>query len=75
MTELELLAAIAVTRDIPEDKLVRGQMGTIVEELVPGAYLVEFADEAGHPYAVVAMKTDDLMRLHHGPEKEGESTD
>jgi hypothetical protein len=67
MPEFELLTAVAVLRDIPEDKLVRGQVGTIIEELVPGAYLVEFCDKEGHPYAVVAAKSDDLMRLHYGP--------
>lgn len=66
MSEFELLSTVAVLRDIPEDNLVRGQVGTVVEELVPGACLVEFSDKTGHPYAVVAIKSEDLMQLHYG---------
>ncbi len=36
MTELELLAVVALLRDVPEQKLARGQVGTVVEELAPG---------------------------------------
>jgi len=47
MAELEMLAVVALTEDIPEKDLRRGQVGTIVENLDPGVYEVEFSDDAG----------------------------
>ena len=46
---------------------VRGQVGTVVENWAPGVYEVEFADDSGKTYAMVALKADRLMRLHHEP--------
>ena len=31
------------------------------------AYEVEFCDHNGKAYAMVALKTEQLMRLHHSP--------
>jgi hypothetical protein len=45
--------------------LLRGQVGTIVEALEPGAWEVEFADEDGHAYAELALPEDQLMVLHY----------
>jgi len=38
--------------------------GTVVETLAPG---VEFSDDAGQAYASLALRPDQLMRLHHEP--------
>ncbi len=67
MTELELLAVVALLRDVPEQKLARGQVGTVVEELAPGVRLVEFCDDAGRAYALATLRSEDLIRLHHRP--------
>lgn len=67
MAELELFAVVAVLRDLPEQRLVRGQVGTIVEQLAPGAYLVEFCDDEGRTYALTPLRCEDLIRLHHRP--------
>ena len=53
--------------DLPESGLVRGQVGTVVENWAPGVYEVEFADDNGKTYAMVALKAEQLMRLHHEP--------
>jgi len=47
--------------------LVRGQVGTVVEKWAPGIYEVEFADDNGRTYAMVALRAEQLMRLHHEP--------
>jgi hypothetical protein len=67
MTGVEIHAVVALLEDLPEAALVRGQVGTVVESWAPGVYEVEFADDNGRTYATVALKADQLMRLHHEP--------
>ena len=40
-----LLHAVALLTDLPEQRLARGQVGTIVEELDETTLLVEFSDD------------------------------
>jgi hypothetical protein len=68
-TEVQLLDIVALTRDLPSHGLYRGQVGTIVERLHPGVFEVEFSDNHGHTYAIVALRSDQLMVLHHQPLK------
>lgn len=67
MTEIELLSVVALLEDMPEKGLRRGQVGTVVEPLAPGVYEVEFSDDAGRTYASLALRSGQLMRLHHEP--------
>ena len=67
MAEIEVLSVVARLQDLPEEGLVRGQVGTVVETWEPGVYEVEFSDDNGRTYAMVALKTEQLMRLHHEP--------
>jgi hypothetical protein len=67
MSNLELLAEVALLRDLPEHGLVRGQVGTVVEFLGTGAVEVEFSDDGGRTYAMGGLKVDDLVRLHPAP--------
>ena len=67
MADIEVLSVIALLQDLPEEGLVRGQVGTIVEIWAPGVYEVEFSDDNGRTYAMVALKAGQLMRLHHEP--------
>jgi hypothetical protein len=67
MAEIEVLSVVALLQDLPEEGLVRGQVGTVVENLAPGAYEVEFSDDNGRTYAMVALVAGQLMRLHHEP--------
>ena len=64
---LHLLDVVALTDDLPERGLVRGQVGTIVESLASDAFEVEFSDNDGRTYALFALKTSQLMLLHHEP--------
>jgi hypothetical protein len=60
-------SVVAMLEDLPEQGLVRGQVGTVVESWAPGMYEVEFCDDNGKTYAMVALKTEQLMPLHHAP--------
>ncbi len=64
---MELLSEVAVLRDMPEKGLVRGQVGTIVQLLAPSVAEVEFSDDQGRAYAMAALRSEELMRLHHRP--------
>ena len=67
MSGIELLAVVALVKDLPDEGLVRGQVGTVVESWAPDVYEVEFSDGNGKAYAMVALSADQLMRLHHEP--------
>jgi len=67
MPEIELLSVVALLEDLPQNGLLRGQVGTIVEHLAPGTYEVEFSDDAGRTYATLALRADQLIQLRHEP--------
>lgn len=68
MTEpIELLDVVALVVDRPQDGLVRGQVGTIVETLSPGVFEVEFSDDQGKTYAMVPLPAEQLIVLHTTP--------
>jgi hypothetical protein len=67
MAQIELLSVVALVEDMPEQGLVRGQVGTVVENLGPDVYEVEFSDDSGKTYASLALRSTQLMRLHHEP--------
>ncbi len=67
MRELELLSVVALLEDSKDQKLLRGQVGTIVERLAPGVYEVEFSDDEGRTYASLSLRADQLLQLHHEP--------
>jgi hypothetical protein len=67
MPEIDLHSVVALLEDLPEHGLIRGQVGTVVESWTPGVYEVEFSDDQGRTYAMVALKAEQLMRLHHAP--------
>jgi len=67
MRELELLSVVALLEDSKDHKLLRGQVGTIVERLAPGVYEVEFSDDEGRTYASLSLRAGQLLQLHHEP--------
>jgi hypothetical protein len=62
-----MLSAVALLRDLPEYRLVRGQVGTIVEALDDATSLVEFSDDRGEAYATVPCPHDALLVLRTIP--------
>jgi len=63
--KLKLLDTVALLDDLPERKLKRGEVGTIVEVLASEVYEVEFCDEEGQSYAELALRSDQLIVLHN----------
>ncbi len=70
MAEIALLSVVALLVDLPARGLVRGQVGTVIEALAPGVFEVEFSDDEGRTYASLALRVEQLMRLHHQPENQ-----
>jgi hypothetical protein len=46
---IHLSDIVALTEDLPERRLWRGQVGTVVELLAPDVFEVEFCDNDGPP--------------------------
>jgi hypothetical protein len=65
--EIRLLDVVALTEDIPAHGLLRGQVGTVVEFLVPNMFEVEFVDNDGRTYATLSLKSSQLLVLHYQP--------
>lgn len=63
--KLKLFDTVAILKNVPDQKVVLGQVGTIVEELDNDFYEVEFSDKNGETISEFAVKADDLMLLHY----------
>ncbi len=66
-TSLNILDVVALTEDLPGQGLYRGQVGTVVEDLAPDVFEIEFSDDEGHTYATLGLRAEQLMVLHHRP--------
>ena len=67
---IKLFDSVALTDDLPEYNLRRGQVGTVVEILADGkAFEVEFSDRDGRTYESVGLRPDQIMLLHYEPIK------
>ena len=67
-SRIELLDVVALTIDLPEYNLYRGQVGTVVELLAGGAaFEVEFSDRNGRTYESVGLRPEQIMVLHFEP--------
>lgn len=67
--QIKLLDVVALTIDLSEKNLVRGQVGTVVERLAPNVYEVEFSDDEGCAYAMLSAMGDELLVLRYRPMK------
>jgi hypothetical protein len=64
----KLLDVVALTVNLPQYNLWRGQVGTIVEMLADGAaFEVEFSDRNGRTYESVGLRPEQVMVLHFEP--------
>ena len=64
---VRLLDVVALTVDLPDLGLSRGQVGTVVELLDGDAFEVEFSDDDGRTYATLALRPHQFLILHHRP--------
>jgi hypothetical protein len=70
-----LLDVVALTVDLPQHNLWRGQVGTIVEILANGnAFEVEFSDRDGRTFESLGLVPDQFMVLHFDPLSEPPKT-
>ncbi len=66
---ISLLDVVALTVDLPEFHLRRGQVGTVVDILASGRALeVEFSDRSGRTYESVGLRPSQLLPLYFEPE-------
>ena len=69
---IQLLETVALTVDLPETNLCRGQVGTVVDILGGGkAFEVEFADRNGRTYASLGLRPEQVMVLRYAPATAG----
>jgi Domain of unknown function (DUF4926) len=63
-----LLDIVALTVDLSQYSLCRGQVGTVVEVLSGGAaFEVEFSDRDGRTYESLGLRPEQIMVLHFEP--------
>jgi len=66
--DIKLFDVVALTVDLPEYNLWRGQVGTVVEILAGGqAFEVEFSDRDGRTYESLGLRPDQVMVLRFEP--------
>ena len=63
-----VLDVVALVAHLPAQRLARGQVGTVVEQLDDKTLLVEFSDDQGSAYAIAPCPRADLLILHYVPE-------
>jgi len=65
---IKLFDVVALTVDLPQYKLWRGQVGTVVEVLAGGkAFEVEFSDRNGRTYESLGLRPEQMMVLRFEP--------
>lgn len=64
---MQILDAVALVEDLPQKGLGRGQVGTVVEQLGPDAFEVEFVGTNGETYAMLPLRTEQIMVLRYTP--------
>ena len=68
MQTIHLYDAVALLVDLPDEHLYRGHVGTVIEELGPDVYEIEFSDATnGQTYAMLPISGNLLMPLRFAP--------
>jgi Domain of unknown function (DUF4926) len=68
VSNAKLLDVVALTVDLPQYNLWRGQVGTVVETLANGAaFEVEFSDRDGRTYESLGLRSEQIMVLRFEP--------
>ena len=66
--KIKLLDVVALTVDLPEYQLWRGQVGTVVDILADGdAFEVEFSDRNGRTFESLGLRPSQILLLHFDP--------
>jgi Domain of unknown function (DUF4926) len=67
-TAPKLNDVVALLADVPEAKLARGQVGTVVDVPSPTKLLVEFSDDEGKAFSILQLPSTELLVLHYEQE-------
>ena len=66
--KIKPLDVVALTQDVPEHNLKRGEVGTVIEILSNGkAFEVEFSDDNGQMYKCLSFSASQLKVLYQKP--------
>ncbi len=65
--QIQLLDIVVLTQDLPEDRLRKGTIGTVVEKFSDDDFLVEFADQEGKAYAFEELTAEQLLKVYYAP--------
>ncbi len=63
--KIQELDVVALLRNMPEEGLIKGQVGTVVDQLSESVYEVEFCGDNGKTYAMLGILEEDLIVLHY----------
>jgi len=61
--KIKLLDVVALTTNLPEHDLWRGEIGTVVECHSGNAFEVEFVAQDGYTIALVTLRADQLIPI------------
>ena len=64
---IQELDVVALTADLPEERLYRGQVGTVVHVYSPDTFEVEFVDSDGRTYGLATLRAQQLLPLRYDP--------
>ena len=62
---MKLLDTVVLIEEIEDEKLQKGQVGAIVEELAPDVFEVEFVNLEGKTIAMCAIEAEKLLPLQY----------
>jgi uncharacterized protein DUF4926 len=65
--EIKLLDVVALTTEVPQHNLHRGEIGAVVECYPGQTYDVEFVAQDGYTYALVTLQGEQLIPLREKP--------
>ena len=65
--EIKLLDVVALTTDVPQHNLHRGEIGAVVECDADGTYDGECVAQDGYTYALVTLRADQLLPRREKP--------
>ena len=67
--KIKVLDVVALLHDQPDKKILKGQVGTVVEQLDENVFEVEFVNTKGETIALEEIHADNLFLLHFEIEK------
>ncbi len=59
------LDVVALLKELPQQNLLRGQKGTVVEKYTETDFEVKFSDNKGKTIGLVLLNTEDIMLLNN----------